>query len=85
MAGVDWDAVLAEYRPLLDRISGASDFADLLWEVFGELATSHAYVVQAERRHQPAARRPRGAGRAARRRPRAGRRRPVAGDPRAAR
>ncbi len=47
MAGVDWDAVLAQYRPLLDRISGASDFADLLWEVFGELATSHAYVVQA--------------------------------------
>ena len=47
MAGVDWDAVLADYRPLLDRISGASDFADLLWEVFGELATSHAYVVQA--------------------------------------
>jgi tricorn protease len=47
MAGVDWDGVLAEYRPLLDRISGASDFADLLWEVFGELATSHAYVVQA--------------------------------------
>ena len=47
MCGVDWDAVLAEYRPLLDRISGASDFADLLWEVFGELGTSHAYVVQA--------------------------------------
>ena len=48
MAGVDWDAVLDEYRPLLDRISGASDFADLLWEVFGELATSHAYVVPAD-------------------------------------
>ena len=48
MCGVDWDAVLAEYRPLLDRISGASDFADLLWEVFGELGTSHAYVVQAD-------------------------------------
>jgi tricorn protease len=47
MAGVDWDAVLAEYRPLLDRISGASDFADLLREVFGELATSHAYVMAA--------------------------------------
>ena len=47
MAGVDWDAILAEYRPLLDRISGASDFADLLREVFGELATSHAYVMAA--------------------------------------
>ena len=48
MGGVDWDAVLDQYRPLLDRISGASDFADLLWEVFGELGTSHAYVLQAD-------------------------------------
>jgi tricorn protease len=47
MAGLDWDAVLADYRPLLDRISGASDFADLLAEVFGELGTSHAYVIPA--------------------------------------
>ncbi|HXP55961.1 MAG TPA: PDZ domain-containing protein, partial [Streptosporangiaceae bacterium] len=47
LAGVDWDAALARYRPLLDRISGASDFADLLWELSGELGTSHAYVLQA--------------------------------------
>ena len=44
MAGVDWARVLDDYRPLLDRIAGSEDFADLLWEVFGELATSHAYV-----------------------------------------
>ena len=47
MSGVDWDGVLASYRPLLDRIRGAGDFADLLWEVVGELGTSHAYVAQA--------------------------------------
>ena len=47
MSGVDWDAVLGEYRPLLDRIRGAADFADLLWEVLGELGTSHAYVTAA--------------------------------------
>jgi tricorn protease len=47
VAGVDWDGVLDQYRPLLDRISGASDFADLLREIFGELGTSHAYVTQA--------------------------------------
>jgi tricorn protease len=45
MADVDWDAVAAEYRPLLDRIATRSEFADVLWEVFGELGTSHAYVV----------------------------------------
>jgi len=44
MAGVDWDGVLAEYRPLLDRIRGSADFADLLWEVLGETGTSHSYV-----------------------------------------
>jgi len=47
LADVDWDAVLAEYRPLLDRIAGPRDFADLLWEVLGELGTSHAYVMPA--------------------------------------
>jgi len=45
---VDWDAVLESYRPLLERIAGASDFADLMWEVLGELGTSHAYVLPAD-------------------------------------
>jgi tricorn protease len=44
MSGVDWDGVLESYRPLLDRVRGPGDFCDLLWEVFGELGTSHAYV-----------------------------------------
>jgi tricorn protease len=48
LADVDWDGVLETYRPLLDRIAGARDFADLMWEVFGELGTSHAYVVAAD-------------------------------------
>jgi tricorn protease len=46
MAGVDWPSTLAEYRPLVDRIASPVEFADVLWEVFGELGTSHAYVVQ---------------------------------------
>ncbi|HTR91442.1 MAG TPA: PDZ domain-containing protein [Trebonia sp.] len=44
MADVDWDAVQDEYRPLLDRITTSSEFTDLLWELFGELGTSHAYA-----------------------------------------
>ncbi|HXW45734.1 MAG TPA: PDZ domain-containing protein, partial [Streptosporangiaceae bacterium] len=47
MAGVDWDGVIAEYLPLVDSITSPSDFADLLWEIFGDLGTSHAYVTQA--------------------------------------
>jgi tricorn protease len=47
MSGVDWDGVLRDYEPLLDRIRGAGDFADLLWEMAGETGTSHSYVSQA--------------------------------------
>jgi len=43
MAGVDWEAVVARYRPLLDRIATRDDLSELLWEVQGELGTSHAY------------------------------------------
>ncbi|MBV8463918.1 MAG: PD40 domain-containing protein, partial [Acidimicrobiales bacterium] len=46
MSGVDWDGVISAYRPLLDRIRGANDFTDLLWEVVAELGTSHAYITK---------------------------------------
>jgi len=54
MAEVDWDGVLGTYRPLLPRIRTADDFADLLWEVFGELGSSHAYVRAADGPSGPA-------------------------------
>ncbi|MET8580739.1 S41 family peptidase [Streptomyces collinus] len=44
MAGVDWDGVLDRYRPVLARLATHDDLVDLLWEVQGELGTSHAYV-----------------------------------------
>jgi tricorn protease len=44
MAGVDWPGVLDSYQPVLDRVGTASEFTDLLWEVVGELGTSHAYI-----------------------------------------
>ncbi len=47
MSGVDWDAVLDRYRPVLDRVATHDDLVDLLWEVHGELGTSHAYVTPA--------------------------------------
>ncbi|MGH3979359.1 MAG: S41 family peptidase, partial [Pseudonocardiaceae bacterium] len=45
LAGVDWDGVLADYRPLVERVGSHDDLVDLLWEVNGELGTSHAYVL----------------------------------------
>ncbi|MEU9357349.1 S41 family peptidase [Streptomyces sp. NPDC048301] len=44
MGGVDWDGVLDRYRPVLGRVATYDDLMDLLWEVQGELGTSHAYV-----------------------------------------
>jgi tricorn protease len=62
MSGVDWDGILEEYRFLLDRVRTSAEFGDLLWEVAGELGTSHAYVMpsgtfssRSAQRGQPAA------------------------------
>ncbi|MEU3514792.1 S41 family peptidase [Streptomyces sp. NPDC006654] len=44
LGGVDWTGVLDRYRPLVDRCATHDDLVDLLWEVQGELGTSHAYV-----------------------------------------
>jgi tricorn protease len=44
MNGVDWTAVLDRYRPLVDSVNSHDEMVDLLWEVQGELGTSHAYV-----------------------------------------
>ncbi|MER5429196.1 S41 family peptidase [Streptomyces sp. NPDC002588] len=53
MCGIDWDAVLAQYRPLVERVASPDEFADLLREVLGELGTSHAYVTPARRNEGP--------------------------------
>ncbi|MCX2926596.1 S41 family peptidase [Streptomyces sp. NEAU-W12] len=53
MCGVDWDAMLAQYRPLVERVSSPDEFADLLRELLGELGTSHAYVTPARRNEGP--------------------------------
>ncbi|GAA3117808.1 S41 family peptidase [Streptosporangium carneum] len=52
MADVEWEAVLEEYRPLVERLATSDDFADLLWEVMGELGSSHAYVFPAPWGHR---------------------------------
>ena len=43
MSGVDWDDVLERYEPLLAKIRTRSELSDLIWEMQGELGTSHAY------------------------------------------
>jgi len=45
MKGVDWQGAASRYRPLLDRLGSHDDLVDLIWEMHGELGTSHAYVM----------------------------------------
>jgi tricorn protease len=53
MSGVDWDEVYDRYLPLVDRVSTRSEFSDLLWELQGELGTSHAYEAGGAYRQRP--------------------------------
>jgi tricorn protease len=48
MDGVDWDAVVERWRPVVEMVSSHDDLVDLLWETVAELNTSHAYVVPTE-------------------------------------
>ncbi|GGL01778.1 hypothetical protein Sme01_46400 [Sphaerisporangium melleum] len=53
MAGIDWDGVYERYLPLVDRVGTRGEFSDLLWELHGELGTSHAYESGGEYRPRP--------------------------------
>jgi tricorn protease len=43
MSGVDWNVIFERYRPLVEKVASRLEFSDLMWEMNGELGTSHAY------------------------------------------
>ncbi len=53
MSGVDWDEVFRHYEPLLDRVATRAELSDLIWEMQGELGTSHAYEMGGDHRRPP--------------------------------
>ena len=53
MSGVDWEHVYQRYLPLLDRVATRGEFSDLMWEMQGELGTSHAYEMGGDYRSSP--------------------------------
>ncbi|MGB0934996.1 MAG: S41 family peptidase [Alphaproteobacteria bacterium] len=50
---VDWNKVLKRYQPMVERINTREEFSDLLWEMQGELGTSHAYVMGGDLKDSP--------------------------------
>lgn len=53
MSGVDWAETYQRYAPLVDRVGTRSELSDLLWELQGELGTSHAYEAGGAYRQRP--------------------------------
>jgi tricorn protease len=54
MSRIDWEGVFRRYLPLVDRLSTRRELSDLIWEMQGELGTSHAYEVGGDFRIPPA-------------------------------
>lgn len=53
MSGVDWQRVYDRYAPLLERVATRAEFSDLMWEMQGELGTSHCYEFGGDYRQPP--------------------------------
>jgi tricorn protease len=53
LSGVDWNEVRTRYRPLVDKVATRAEFSDLMWEMQGELGTSHAYELGGDHRNPP--------------------------------
>ncbi|MEP7101146.1 MAG: S41 family peptidase, partial [Burkholderiales bacterium] len=53
MSGTDWNAVYARYAPLVERVATRGELSDLIWEMQGELGTSHAYEQGGDHRKPP--------------------------------
>ncbi|MCX7924545.1 MAG: PDZ domain-containing protein [Fimbriimonadales bacterium] len=53
MSGVDWQKVYDRYYPLLERVATRGEFSDLMWEMQGELGTSHCYEFGGDYRQPP--------------------------------
>jgi tricorn protease len=57
MSGVDWDLVRRRYAALLPLVRTRAELSDLMWEMHGELGTSHAYEIGGDHRLPPQYRR----------------------------
>lgn len=53
MSDIDWDRVHDRYAALLGRIRTRGELSDLIWEMQGELGTSHAYEIGGDYRVPP--------------------------------
>ncbi len=53
MNKIDWQQVYLNYLPLLDKVHTRKEFSDLMWEMQGELGTSHCYEFGGDYHRRP--------------------------------
>jgi tricorn protease len=53
MSKIDWSKTYNNYLSLLTRINTRSEFSDLMWEMQGDLGTSHAYEMGGQYHRRP--------------------------------
>jgi tricorn protease len=53
MSDIDWDRVYDRYKALLPRVRTRTELSDMIWEMQGELGTSHAYEWGGDHRVPP--------------------------------
>jgi tricorn protease len=53
MSDIDWDRVFDRYAAILPRVRTRGELSDLIWEMQGELGTSHAYEWGGDYREPP--------------------------------
>ncbi|OWY19888.1 peptidase [Sphingobacteriales bacterium UPWRP_1] len=53
MSNIDWQKVFALYYPLIDRANTRGEVSDIIWELHGELGTSHAYEMGGDYKPRP--------------------------------
>jgi tricorn protease len=53
MAGIDWKKIHDRYYPLIGRLGSRTEFSDLVWEMQGELGTSHCYEFGGDYKQKP--------------------------------
>jgi tricorn protease len=53
MSDIDWDRVFDRYAAVLPRVRTRTELSDLIWEMQGELGTSHAYEWGGDYREPP--------------------------------
>ncbi|HTX57933.1 MAG TPA: PDZ domain-containing protein [Candidatus Acidoferrales bacterium] len=53
MSDIDWDRVYDRYKAILARVRTRAELSDVIWEMQGELGTSHAYEFGGDLRVPP--------------------------------